>query len=191
MLKYGEHVRKACKMHAECMHLAVTTRHQLKQLYTYYIRTIYRVHTATFSDTGYFGIRLGRVRGAFGERSGSIWGAFGVRSQPKQVYSRPSGSLYRCTYDNPGHFTGVFTMSRVTLQVYPRYPGSFYRCIHDIPGHFTGVFTMPRVTFAHSFGEVYSRFPGSLYRCIHDTLCDCVRICVCVCMFVWWDMPVV
>ena len=93
MLKYGEHVRKACKMHAECMHFAVTTRYQLKQLHTYYIRTTYRVHTATFTDTGYFGIRLGRVRGAFGERSGCVRGAFGVRSQPEQVYSNKLNSF--------------------------------------------------------------------------------------------------
>ena len=46
-----------------------------------------------------------------------------------QVYSRYPGSLYRCIYDVPGHFTGEFTMSRVTVQVY-------LRCY----GHLKGVF---------------------------------------------------
>ena len=101
-----------------------------------------------------------------------------------QVYLRCLGSLYRCIYDVPGHFTVVFTKFRVTLQVYlrclgslyrciydvpvtlqvySRYPGSLYRCIHDVSGHFTGVFSISWVTL-----QVYLRCPGSVYRCIHD-----------------------
>ena len=150
MLKYGENVRKACKMRAECMHFAVTTRYQLKQLHTYYISCAYCYFHGywIFRDPSW--ARSGCVRGAFGEHSGC------VRNQSRYIF------------DLPGHFTGVLTMSRITLQVFLRCPGSLYRCIYDVPGHFTGVFTISRVTFAHSIGEVYSRCPGSLHRCIHD-----------------------
>ena len=135
MLKYGEHVRKACKMHAECMHFAVTTRYQLKQLHTYYPPCVYCYFHWYWIFRDPSGARSGCVRGAFGVRSESIRGAFATRAGifstfrfTLQVYLRCPGSLYRCIYDVPGHFTGVFTISRVTLQVYSRYPIMFAHC---------------------------------------------------------------